>query len=195
MPTQRSRPTRSEPVTVVDAVVRGRELTTRALHRSSAGCSRSGSATRPSRCWRPAARSRSRPRSATASTCASASATKASRPAGPIAFGFGARADSLRRPLPFDVVFRLEENHWNGTVAPQLVVRDVWETDPRYEQLRAELAGQWRAGEDAWTEQAREVFDELGLEPGGTASRNLLESERFRELLAAAEPAALAEAA
>ncbi len=114
---------------------------------------------------------------------------------GAIAFGQGARADSLRRPLPFDVVFRLEENHWNGTVAPQLVVRDVWETDPRYEQLRAQLAGQWRAGEDAWTEQARGVFDELGLEPGGTASRNLLESERFRELLAEAEPAALAEAA
>src|SRR5262249_55734917 len=114
---------------------------------------------------------------------------------GAIAFGLGARADSLRRTLPFAVVFRFEENHWNGTVAPQLVVREVWEADPRYEQLRHQLAAVWRAGKDAWTEEARTVFDELGLEPGGTALRNLLESERFRELLAEAEAAPLAEAA
>lgn len=183
-----------EPVTVVDAVVRGRELTTvlctelrhlrpfglgnPAVTLLAPGCeiqepSRVGDGKH--------LRFRVRHEGVPAG--------------GAIAFGLGARADSLRRPLPFDVVFRLEENHWNGTVAPQLVVRDVWETDPRYEQLRAQLAGQWRAGEEAWTEQAREVFDELGLEPGGTASRNLLESERFRELLAEAEPAALAEAA
>jgi hypothetical protein len=114
---------------------------------------------------------------------------------GAIAFGLGSRADSLRRPLPFDVVFRFEENHWNGTVAPQLVVREVWETDPRYEELRKQFAQEWRSGEDAWTEQVRAVFDELGLEPGGTASRSLLESERFRELLSGAEAAPLAEAA
>ncbi len=183
-----------EPVTVVDAVVRGRELTTElctelrrlqpfglgnpAVTLLAPGCEIQEPATvGDGKHLRFRVRHEGVPAG------------------GAIAFGFGARADSLRRPLPFDVVFRLEENHWNGTVAPQLVVRDVWETDPRYEQLRAELAGQWRAGEDAWTEQAREVFDELGLEPGGTASRNLLESERFRELLAAAEPAALAEAA
>jgi single-stranded-DNA-specific exonuclease len=183
-----------EPVTVVDAVVRGRELTTEL-------CSELRRL-RPFGLGNPAV-------TLLAPGCEIQEPARVGDgkhlrfrvrhegvPAGgAIAFGQGARADSLRRPLPFDVVFRLEENHWNGTVAPQLVVRDVWETDPRYEQLRAQLAGQWRAGEDAWTEQARGVFDELGLEPGGTASRNLLESERFRELLAEAEPAALAEAA
>ena len=43
-------------------------------------------------------------------------------------------------------MFRFEENHWNGTVAPQLVVRDVWETDRRYEELHARFAGEWKAG-------------------------------------------------
>jgi single-stranded-DNA-specific exonuclease len=183
-----------EPVTVVDAVVRGRDLTT-------ALCTEL-SQLRPFGLGNPAV-------TLLAPGCeiqepATVGDGKHLRfrvrhegvPAGgAIAFGLGARVDSLRRPLPFDVVFRLEENHWNGTVAPQLVVRDLWETDPRYEQLRGQLAGQWRAGEEAWTEQAREVFDELGLEPGGTASRNLLESGRFRELLAEADAAPLAEAA
>src|SRR3954470_5414447 len=75
-----------------------------------------------------------------------------------IAFGMGSRADSLRRQLPFDVVFRFEENHWNGTVAPQLVVREVRETERRYEELHARFAGEWKAGAPAWTDDARTVF-------------------------------------
>ncbi len=112
-----------------------------------------------------------------------------------IAFGMGSRADSLRRSLPFDVVFRFEENHWNGTVAPQLVVREVWETDRRYEELHARFAGEWTAGTAAWTDDARTVFGELGLEPGDPAWRSLLESDRFRALLVGEEAEPLAEAA
>jgi len=108
-----------------------------------------------------------------------------------IAFGLGARADSLRRPELFDVVFRFEENQWNGTVAPQLVVRDLWETDHRYEELRRRLAEEWRAGVNSWTDQARAVFGELGLEPGAGTWRSVLESEEFRRLLTEPEAAPL----
>lgn len=106
-----------------------------------------------------------------------------------IAFGLGAQLDRLRQPdLRFDVAFRLKENRWNGTVAPQLVVRRVFDAPARYEPLRAWLAEQWRAGEEAWAPEARVVFSELGL--GGDGSpRQLLESPSFRALLAStAEP-------
>jgi single-stranded-DNA-specific exonuclease len=101
-----------------------------------------------------------------------------------IAFGLGPSLDALRREARYDVAFRLKENHWNGTVAPQLVVRRVFACDARYEALRAELAELWRAGEPAWTPQARAVFAELELATAGGA-RQLLESPTFRELLAA----------
>ena len=65
----------------------------------------------------------------------------------------------------FDVACRLKENHWNGTVAPQLVVRRLFDTPEAYESVRAWLAGLWQQGEDAWTAEARRVFDELGLDP------------------------------
>jgi len=99
-----------------------------------------------------------------------------------IAFNLGAQLDRFRRPGRYDVVFRLQENRWNGTVAPQLVIRRVFDAPDRFEELRRWLADQWRAGEPAWTEEARTVFAELELEPG--VRRNLLESEFFRGLLA-----------
>src|ERR1051326_8805083 len=106
-----------------------------------------------------------------------------------IAFGFGSQLDRLRRDGRFDVVFRLQENRWNGTVAPQLVVRRVFDADDRYTELSAWLRTQWEAdGRDA---VAQEIFGELALESG--VKRSLLESERFRALLA--EPAALPAAA
>ncbi len=110
-----------------------------------------------------------------------------------IGFGLGSRLDSLRRPARFDVVFRFEENHWNGTVAPQLVVREVWETHDRYAELYRRLASEWQAGAGAWSEEAREIFGELELDAHPDAPwRSVLESGAFRRLLDAAEPLARA---
>jgi single-stranded-DNA-specific exonuclease len=101
-----------------------------------------------------------------------------------IAFGQGSQLDRLRAEGLFDVACRLKENRWNGTVAPQLVVRRLFDTPDGYEDLRTRLADLWRAGEGAWTAEARRIFDEigLGLQPGGRR-RQLLESETFRLLL------------
>lgn len=98
-----------------------------------------------------------------------------------IAFGMGSHLDRLRTPGRWDVAFRLQENRWNGTVAPQLVVRRVFAAPDGFDELREWLAGQWRAGEAAWTPDARSIFAELELAHG--AKRSLLESETFRALL------------
>jgi single-stranded-DNA-specific exonuclease len=100
-----------------------------------------------------------------------------------IAFGQGTQIDRLRAAGRFDVAFRLKENHWNGTVAPQLVVRRVFDTPEGYEELRESLAELWRRGESAWTPEARQIFGELALHEMGTRRRELLESESFRALL------------
>ena len=100
-----------------------------------------------------------------------------------IAFGQGGHLDRLRAAGLFDVAFRLEENHWNGTVAPQLVVRRIFDTADGYEELRASLAELWRRGESAWTPEARRIFGELALDEEGARRRELLESESFRALL------------
>ncbi len=106
------------------------------------------------------------------------------RPAGSaIAFGLGPGLDKFRRPGAYDVAFRLEVNRWNGTAAPRLVVRRLVDTSDRYLELRARLAREWRAGEEAWSEEGRAVFAELELEEGSW--RSLLESATFRKLLAA----------
>jgi single-stranded-DNA-specific exonuclease len=112
-----------------------------------------------------------------------------------IAFGFGAQIDRYRRAMRYDVAFRLTENRWNGTVAPQLVVRRIFDTDERYEELHAWLGEQWRRGEQAWTPDVRAIFDELGLSPvveSRTLRRSLLESEHFRRLLLEDPPLASA---
>jgi single-stranded-DNA-specific exonuclease len=100
-----------------------------------------------------------------------------------IAFGQGGHLDRLRAAGLFDVAFRLEENHWNGTVAPQLVVRRIFDTADGYEELRAWLAELWRRGEAAWTPEARRIFGELALDEEGGPRRELLESESFRAML------------
>ena len=102
-----------------------------------------------------------------------------------IAFGLGGQLDRLRDAARFDVAFRLKENRWNGTVAPQLVVRRLFDAAASYEALRAWLAEQWRAGEAAWAPDARRIFAELDLAAG--ARRQLLESETFRGLLERAD--------
>jgi single-stranded-DNA-specific exonuclease len=99
-----------------------------------------------------------------------------------IAFGQGKHLDRLRRVGHYDVAFRLEENHWNGTVAPQLVVRRVFDADSRFEEVYAWLRTQWNAKPRDALAQA--IFDELEVEVGGPR-RHPLESETFRALLAA----------
>jgi single-stranded-DNA-specific exonuclease len=101
-----------------------------------------------------------------------------------IAFGQGTKLDRYRRVGRYDVAFRLEENHWNGTVAPQLVVRRVFDADDRFEEVYAWLRAQWEA--TPRDSQAQTIFDELEVEAGGP-KRHPLESETFRALLA--EPA------
>ena len=103
---------------------------------------------------------------------------------GAIAFGQGRLLDSLRREAQHDVAFRLGANRWNGTVAPQLLVKRIFETPEGYAELRARLAENWRAGAESWSPEARAIFEELALAPGVAARRSLLESETFRALLA-----------
>ncbi len=97
-----------------------------------------------------------------------------------IGFGMGGQLDRYRRPGPYDVAFRLQENQWNGTVAPQLVVQRVFDTPDRYREVRDWLVAEYRK-ENGRNPLADEIFAELRLENG--ARRSLLESERFRELL------------
>jgi len=100
-----------------------------------------------------------------------------------IAFGIGGQLDRFRQAGQYDVLFRLEENHWNGTVAPQLVVRRIFDAPDRYAELRGWLAAQWKLEEEERAPEARTVFAELALNGKDTARRQLLESETFRSLL------------
>ncbi len=104
------------------------------------------------------------------------------RHGGAIAFGLGGQLDRFRTERRFDVAFRLEANHWNGTVAPQLVVRRILDANDGYESLRAWLVEEFR--KDERDPVAAEVFAELGLDREGDP-RSLLESARFRALLEA----------
>jgi single-stranded-DNA-specific exonuclease len=106
-----------------------------------------------------------------------------------IAFGIGSRLDVYRQEHRWDVAFRLSENRWNGTVAPQLVVRRIFTADERFDELRDWLVAEYRKPAGARDADASEIFAELGLDLG---KRHLLESERFRALL---EPLALPKAA
>src|SRR5919108_355477 len=105
---------------------------------------------------------------------------------GAIAFGQGTQLDRYRRVGRYDVAFRLQANQWNGTVAPQLVVRRVFDADDRFDELYTWLRTQWEA--QPRDPQAQTIFDELEVEAGGP-KRHPLESETFRALLG--EPAML----
>jgi single-stranded-DNA-specific exonuclease len=97
---------------------------------------------------------------------------------GGIAFGRGNQLDSLRRSLLYDVVFKLSVNRWNGTESPELRVEGVFETAEGYAGLRAKLAQEWARGPDAWSDEGRAVFAELGLDEG-EGWRSLFESPTF----------------
>ena len=98
-----------------------------------------------------------------------------------IAFRRGASIDRLRRVGHYDVAFRLEANQWNGTVAPQLNVREVFEGDERYVERREWLKQEWRKQPELRDPNAAAVFEELGVGTG--SKRHLLESGRFLALL------------
>jgi single-stranded-DNA-specific exonuclease len=100
-----------------------------------------------------------------------------------IAFGQGGQLDRVRADRPFDIAFRLKVNEWAGAVAPQLVVRRIFDADERYEELREQFRQLWVAGEEAWTPEVRRVFSELRLTGATAGRRQLLESETFRALL------------
>ncbi len=110
-----------------------------------------------------------------------------------IAFGMGAELERFRVNSRYDVAVRLQENRWNGVVSPQLLVRRVFDAVEGFEGLRDWLAGEWKAGEAAWTPRARMIFEELELAAG--AKRSLLESATFRALLAHAAPVLASEPA
>ncbi|MGH3011391.1 MAG: single-stranded-DNA-specific exonuclease RecJ [Gaiellaceae bacterium] len=118
--------------------------------------------------------------------------TAAGARSGAIAFGRGVALDRYRRAGGHDVAFRLEANHWNGTVTPQLVVKEIFETPPRYEELRRLLLAEWQAGPERWTSWAREVFTELGLDEDPAGWRPLVESQAFLAALREEPPAAAA---
>ena len=86
----------------------------------------------------------------------------------------------------YDVAFRLEANQWNGTVAPQLNVRQVFDGDDRYAELRNWLKAEWRKPSEARDTSAAAIFEELALDAGGRKA-HLLESEQFLALLAEPE--------
>jgi single-stranded-DNA-specific exonuclease len=105
---------------------------------------------------------------------------------GAIAFRLGPQLDRFRRPGRYDVAFRLEENRWNGTVAPQLQVQRIFETPEEYLPLFERFAREWRSP----SPDVAAVLAELGVGEG--PARHLLESRAFRALL---ERRPLAEAA
>ena len=100
-----------------------------------------------------------------------------------IAFGQGSSLDRFRREGAYDVAFRLEENRWNGASAPQLVVRRIFDAGSRFPELRAWLADEFRKPIEQRDPVAADVFAELELD-AAAGRRHLLESERFRALLA-----------
>ena len=100
-----------------------------------------------------------------------------------IAFGLGPRLDTFGTDGRYDIAFRLEENRWNGTVAPQLVVRRIFTAWPRADELRDWLVAEYRKPAAARDAEAAAIFAELEVEDAGLGRRHLLESARFRALL------------
>jgi single-stranded-DNA-specific exonuclease len=103
---------------------------------------------------------------------------------GAIAFGLGGQLDRFRRELRYDVAFRLHENRWNGTVAPQLTVRRIFDAEDRFDGLRDWLVAEYRKPVEARHRDAAAIFAELELDVADLGRRHLLESETFRALLA-----------
>ena len=93
-----------------------------------------------------------------------------------IAFGLGAQLERLRGEACYDLVFRLKENRWNGTIAPQLVVRRVFDSPAGYDELRSRLAELWRSGEALLDARGASDLRRAGARGRGRASRALAAS-------------------
>jgi len=52
-------------------------------------------------------------------------AQKGSTPIGAIGFSLGNKLGFVKNKKPFDAVFSLDENKWNGSVSLQLKLRDI----------------------------------------------------------------------
>ena len=95
-----------------------------------------------------------------------------------IAFAQGSHLDRLRRVGRYDVVFRLEENRWNGTVAPQLVVRRVFDADDRYDELVALAARAVARRSSATPSHRRSSRSSISRAASGAACSNRSASRR-----------------
>ena len=112
-----------------------------------------------------------------------------------IAFGFGGQLDRLQRGVALRrrLQAQAEPLERHGRAAARRPAR-LRHGRIAYEELRTWLAGLWRAGEAAWTPEARRIFAELSIDASG-GKRQLLESPTFRELLAHGAPLSLPQAA
>ena len=50
---------------------------------------------------------------------------KGSPPINIVGFGLGNKIDLVKNRQPFDLVYSIEENQWNGSVSLQLKARDI----------------------------------------------------------------------
>ncbi len=100
-----------------------------------------------------------------------------------IAFGMGPQLDRFQPKERYDVVFRLQENRWNGVTSPQLVVRRIFDASRRYDGRLPRLAGYAMAGRRGRLDARGACGVRRALELADGAKRSLLESETFRALL------------
>ena len=99
------------------------------------------------------------------------------------------RLGRAARPLPAARAATTSPSSSTRTTGTARSRRSSWSSGSsrrptRYDELRARLAAEWRAGPDAWSPQARQIFEELGLVDGPGGRRSLAESPTFRAALA-----------
>ena len=158
------------PLTIVDAIVPARGAHARARRRA-----RPARAVRARQPGRDIARAelrglrRGRRRGGQAPSLPGAPARPGRRQRDRVRHGLAARPAAPRVAATTSLC-RLKENRWNGTVAPQLVVRRLLDAPERYEELRDWLAGSGGAARPRGRAEARPIFAELGLERAGRSA-------------------------
>ena len=114
---------------------------------------------------------------------------------GAIAFGQAGQLDRLRSPGRYDVAFRLAANRWNGTVAPQLVVRRIFDTPGRLRSAARPSRPRMARRQGRVEPRGAAIFGELGLDGDPRRKRPLVESATFRALADGTTPEELPQAA